>query len=166
MALLVHYLTGMKYVVTSGSTAWAFASRSEHCCLLLTACGADAVPGDDSTPPVGEPAVTYWQDVEPIFYTNCQSCHTAGGIAPFAIDDPETAIVFAPIIAEQTASRLMPPWPPGGDTPPLAHVRTLTQTQIDDRRVGCGWFAARRSGETAAARRARGDRHRSDRARL
>ena len=101
-------------------------------CLLLAACGSDAVPGEETPTPDPTPrTTTYWQDVEPIFYTNCQSCHVAGGIAPFAIDDPELAIAFAPLIAEQTASRVMPPWPPGGDTPALAHVRTLTQAQID-----------------------------------
>jgi hypothetical protein len=95
---------------------------------LLFACGTDAID-----PPAPEPeplAPTYWQDVEPIFYTNCVSCHTAGGIGPFAIDDPETAIAFAPLIAEETASRAMPPWPPGGDTPALRHVRVLTEDQI------------------------------------
>lgn len=101
-------------------------------CLLLAACGTDVAPaGEDDAPDDLPDVVTYWQHVEPIFYTNCQSCHTAGGIAPFAIDNAETAIAYAPLIAEQTASRVMPPWPPGGDTPPLAHVRTLTQTQID-----------------------------------
>ncbi len=102
--------------------------------VLLAACGTDAAPPDDDIPqdpPPDSTAVTYWQDVEPIFYTNCANCHTAGGIAPFAIDDPDTAIAFAPLIAEQTAARLMPPWPPGGDTPALQHVRTLTQAQID-----------------------------------
>ena len=102
-------------------------------CLLLVACGTDAVPTGptDPTPDPTPRTTTYWQDVEPIFYTHCQSCHVAGGIAPFAIDDPEVAIAFAPLIAEQTASRVMPPWPPGGDTPPLAHVRTLTPAQIE-----------------------------------
>lgn len=91
--------------------------------ILLAACGADTA-GDD------EPAaVTYWQDVEPIFYTNCQSCHTAGGIGPFAIDDPETAMAYAPRIAVETTALRMPPWPPGGDTPALLHTRALTDAQ-------------------------------------
>jgi mono/diheme cytochrome c family protein len=95
---------------------------------LWTACGTDtAAPPPDPQPT----APTYWQDVEPIFYTNCASCHTAGGIGPFAIDDPDTAMNFAPAIASKTADRTMPPWPPGGDTPALLHVRSLTQAQID-----------------------------------
>jgi len=95
---------------------------------LLAACGTDSAPppGDDAPT-----APTYYQDVEPIFATNCATCHTTGGIAPFAIDDPVAAATYAPLIATETAARRMPPWPPGGDTPPLLHTRTLTQAQID-----------------------------------
>lgn len=108
------------------------------CWLLLAACGTDAVAPEPEPEP--QPlAPTYWQHVEPIFYTNCVTCHTEGGIGPFAIDDPDTAIAFAAAIAEQTASREMPPWPPGGDTPALRHVRSLTQAQID---TIAAWAAA------------------------
>jgi mono/diheme cytochrome c family protein len=31
-------------------------------------------------------AITYWQQVEPIFQTNCITCHTDGGIGPFPLD--------------------------------------------------------------------------------
>lgn len=103
--------------------------------IALTACGTDAATTEPDPVPA---ATTYWQDVEPIFYTNCASCHTTGGIAPFAIDDPATAVAFAPQIVAQTAARVMPPWPPGGDTPPLLHARALTQAQIDTIQ---GWVA-------------------------
>ncbi len=100
--------------------------RIAACILVLAACGTDTAA------PEPEPvAATYWQDVEPIFQTNCVDCHTAGGIGPFALDDPDAAAAYAPAIAVQTASRAMPPWPPGGDTPALRHVRTLTPAQID-----------------------------------
>src|SRR5689334_19112475 len=82
---------------------------------LLAACGTDAAPDPGPSPPPAA-APTYWQDVEPIFATNCVTCHTAGAIGPFAIDDPDTAASFAPQIAAETAARRMPPWPPGGDT--------------------------------------------------
>jgi copper type II ascorbate-dependent monooxygenase-like protein len=99
---------------------------------MLVACGTDSAtpPGDDAPPPPPT-APTYYQDVEPIFATNCATCHTTGGIAPFAIDDPDTAVQYAPLIVTETAARRMPPWPPGGDTPPLLHTRTLTQAQLD-----------------------------------
>src|SRR4051812_17819106 len=104
---------------------------------LLAACGTDTTAPEDPPPTMAGP--TYYQDVEPIFYTNCTSCHTEGGIGPFAIDDPDTAMQFAPLIASETAAKRMPPWPPGGNTPALAHVRTLTQAQID---TIAAWTAA------------------------
>ena len=102
----------------------------------LAACGTDTA---DPDPDPSSGAPTYWQDVEPIFATSCAGCHTAGEIGPFAIDDPSTAASFAPQIAAETAARRMPPWPPGGDTPPLRHVRTLTQAQLD---TIAAWSAA------------------------
>ena len=107
--------------------------------FAIAACGTDSVAVDPDPDPDPIPAVTYWQHVEPIFQTNCVSCHTAGGIGPFEIDDAEIATAYASLIAADTASRVMPPWPPGGDTPPLAHVRTLTQEQID---LIAAWAAA------------------------
>lgn len=106
--------------------------------LLLVACGTDAIVSDPEPDPDPVALTTYWQHVEPIFYTNCVSCHTEGGIGPFAIDDPEIATTFASLIADQTASRAMPPWPPGEETPALEHVRSLTQDQID---TIAAWFA-------------------------
>jgi mono/diheme cytochrome c family protein len=103
---------------------------------LAVACGTDTAPDPDPDPPA---APTYWQDVEPIFATNCVSCHTAGDIGPFPIDDPEIASGYAALIAAETAARRMPPWPPGGDTPPLLHVRSLAQAQID---TIAAWAAA------------------------
>jgi mono/diheme cytochrome c family protein len=46
---------------------------------LVTACGTDATSDPEPEPPAGP---TYWQDVEPIFATNCVTCHTAGEIGP------------------------------------------------------------------------------------
>ena len=108
--------------------------------VLLAACGNDhavSTTAPDAAPPAAAP--TYWQDVEPIFATNCASCHTAGGIAPFAIDDADTAMTYAPLIATDTANLTMPPWPPGPLTPQLLHQRSLTQPQID---TIAAWAAA------------------------
>jgi mono/diheme cytochrome c family protein len=91
--------------------------------LLLAGCGNDIRATDTD-------AVTYWQDVEPIFQTNCITCHTDGGIGPFPLDNAETAAQLAPAIVAETEAGLMPPWPPGPDTPPLRHVRALTEDQL------------------------------------
>ena len=102
LALRVHEPGGMKNAFRSPLGLASLVSLP----ILAAACGTDSAPAGDDPPPDPTPHVaTYWQDVEPIFYTNCQSCHTAGGIAPFAIDDPDAAIAFAPLIRDQTASR-------------------------------------------------------------
>ncbi len=117
----------------------AFATRFSIISLAFAACGTDAAPSDPPPPDPQPGTPTYWQDAEPIFFTNCTTCHTAGGIGPFEIDVPEVAIAYAPLIASETAAKRMPPWPPGGDTPALLHVRTLTQAQLD---TIAAWAAA------------------------
>lgn len=69
---------------------------------------------------------TYYVDVQPILEKHCTSCHTAGGIAPFALDNPKDAVAWASRIAQVTQSEYMPPYPPGRDS----------QRFIDERRLG------------------------------
>jgi mono/diheme cytochrome c family protein len=68
---------------------------------------------------------TYYVDVEPILQKNCVSCHVAGGIAPFALDNPTDAVNWADRIAEVTKSGYMPPWPPATDSQPFLNERKL-----------------------------------------
>jgi mono/diheme cytochrome c family protein len=69
---------------------------------------------------------SYYVDAQPILEQNCNSCHTAGGIAPFALDNPKDAVKWATRIAQVTKSEYMPPYPPGRDS----------QRFIDERRLG------------------------------
>lgn len=71
----------------------------------VTACSSDSTNPDQ--PAV---AVTYWQDAVPIFETHCMECHQQGGIAPFRLDDFETAKLHAANIRNLTQARTMPPW--------------------------------------------------------
>lgn len=81
-----------------------------------------------SPPPVSGP--TYHTDVAPIVSRSCSGCHGSGGIAPFSIQTYAEASSLAPLIAMAVESRSMPPWMPGGDTPPLLHDRRLTDAEI------------------------------------
>lgn len=99
--------------------------------LLCSSLGLVACGGDDDGGGATPDGPTYWQDVQPLLYTHCSSCHTEGGIAPFALDDPQTVTAMAGLIAKEVNARTMPPWPPGGATPALLHSRALTQEQID-----------------------------------
>jgi hypothetical protein len=92
--------------------------------LLLSACKGD--PSDDDTgtgettdaetstgdvPTTGEAAgPTFWQDVAPIYFKSCVTCHQPGGIAPFRLDTAEEAATWAAASAGATTMRTMPPW--------------------------------------------------------
>lgn len=75
---------------------------------------------------------TWYKDVLPIVQAQCQGCHVAGGIAPFALETYAQAKVMAAAMADAVAQRRMPPWMPdpscGG---PFVNERILTQAQID-----------------------------------
>lgn len=60
----------------------------------------------------GEPSATptFHKDIEPILQRSCQSCHTAGKIAPFALTTYEEAKTVASLMVTSTQDRSMPPW--------------------------------------------------------
>jgi hypothetical protein len=85
---------------------------------------ADAAPSYDVGP------VTYYKDVQPILAAHCQMCHTAGGIAPFALGTYEDAKPVAAIMAAETWQRLMPPWMPAQGCGDFRDARVITDEQI------------------------------------
>ncbi len=54
--------------------------------------------------------ISYAEDVAPIIVDKCASCHTEGGIAPFAMDSYEVVKGFAPMIRESVRTDRMPPY--------------------------------------------------------
>ena len=77
--------------------------------LGLVLLGASCSSDEKKPEPTGS-AVSYWQDVAPIFEQRCLSCHQEGGLGPFRLDDYETAKAHAAGIRAQTQARLMPPY--------------------------------------------------------
>ncbi|MFT3836829.1 MAG: hypothetical protein QM723_07515 [Myxococcaceae bacterium] len=73
---------------------------------------------------------TWAQDVAPLVSKNCSGCHVSGGIAPFALGSYADAKPMAAAMAADVASKKMPPWMPGADTPALQHARVLTDAEI------------------------------------
>lgn len=70
------------------------------------------------------------EDVACIIYSNCSSCHSAGGIAPFPLLSYDHARIYASAIKEVISEGNMPPWPPDPDYRPLADERMLTEAEI------------------------------------
>jgi hypothetical protein len=70
---------------------------------------------------------TYAQDVKPILDGRCANCHTAGGIAPFALDNYADAKSHAAVIADAVQESRMPPWRAGA-----ADVTYLRNPSLSD----------------------------------
>lgn len=86
----------------------------------------------------GAAYVTFYRDVMPILQQNCQVCHRPDGanlggmVAPMSFMNYEETRPWVKSIAQQVATREMPPW----DASPDQHgvfenERVLTQDQID-----------------------------------
>ncbi|MGI9518818.1 MAG: redoxin domain-containing protein [Pirellulaceae bacterium] len=58
----------------------------------------------------GQHAVTYCNQISRILQRNCTSCHRAGEIGPFALDDYDEVTGWAGMIQEVVNERRMPPW--------------------------------------------------------
>jgi hypothetical protein len=81
--------------------------------LGASAGGSSSGGGGDASISAGAPAltdVTFHKDVEPILQKSCQSCHVAGGIAPFPLLTFAESRVYGRAMVNATASRIMPPW--------------------------------------------------------
>ena len=89
--------------------------------------------GDDAPSPATSTAPTYWQDMAPLFEDHCMHCHREGGIAPFRLDDYQTAKAWAPQIQAATAARTMPPWATtsDGSCGEFKDSLALTEAQIE-----------------------------------
>ncbi|MDP2311581.1 MAG: hypothetical protein Q8P41_01645 [Pseudomonadota bacterium] len=74
---------------------------------LLAAC--DGGPGAPA-PAAAEDAPTWHADIAPIVQEHCGSCHVAGGVAPFALDDYAAAAPMAASMAAAVEAGTMPPW--------------------------------------------------------
>lgn len=81
--------------------------------LGLVACeggegGADASAGEDES--AGEVETRFWDDVAPIYFARCVTCHQQGGIAPLRLDTYEDAKAWGEAALAATTARTMPPW--------------------------------------------------------
>ena len=83
--------------------------------LALPACGGSDDQPNRPGPSTDAVPVTFWKDVAPVVQQRCLSCHREGGIAPFRLDNYETARLRAPLMAAAVKSRTMPPWLATGD---------------------------------------------------
>jgi hypothetical protein len=73
--------------------------------LTVGACGGSGSGRQTTTG-----AVTFWQDVAPIYNSKCVRCHQQGGIGPFPLDDYADAKANAAMEKAYTSAGVMPPY--------------------------------------------------------
>ena len=74
--------------------------------------------------------VNYSQQIAPIIYNNCTTCHRTGQVTPFTLMSYADVKQHAPTIAAVTQSGYMPPWKPEAGWTSFRDQRGLTAGQI------------------------------------
>ncbi len=100
--------------------------------VVLVAC-------DDGTTPPDPEALTFYEDVAPIFAENCLGCHSEGGIGPFELVTYEDAAEWPTEIRASVMSRAMPPFKidNSGDCHTYRDARWLTDEEMN---TIAGWI--------------------------
>ena len=83
-----------------------------------------------ATPRAQTSTTTFSEQVAPILFTNCTTCHRPGEAAPFSLLSYRDARPLAKAIAAATASRVMPPWKAAPSDYAFDNARRLTDEQI------------------------------------
>ena len=74
--------------------------------------------------------VTFHQDIAPIIYANCTSCHRDGESAPFPLSNFEEVSKKARTIKRVVNDRYMPPWHASPELTHFADLRRLAEEEI------------------------------------
>jgi thiol-disulfide isomerase/thioredoxin len=77
------------------------------------------------------PSVTFSNQVARIVQKNCETCHRAEGVAPFALSNFEQVKGWASTIKEVVIERRMPPWHADPKHGKFSNARSLAQDEID-----------------------------------
>jgi len=88
-----------------------------------------AAPLAAQNPPSASPP-TYVDDIAPILYRSCASCHRPGESAPFSLLSYDDAKQYATQIAAAVRTRSMPPWLPEHGYGDFANESRLTDDEI------------------------------------
>lgn len=97
---------------------------------ITRAPGKGCVLMPSSVPPSAG-AVNFADHVRPILDAHCTSCHRAGEVAPFSLIGYANAKKWAPMIANVTASRQMPPWKAVHGYGDFRFENTLSESEIE-----------------------------------
>jgi hypothetical protein len=100
----------------------------------LVLCGGGAAIGrlaaQDRAQAPAPSTPTFSEDVAPIFYRSCVSCHRPGEIGPMSLISYSDVRPWARSIREKVGSRVMPPWHADPHYGTFRNDRSLSQTEV------------------------------------
>ena len=126
----------MRHPQSRGGAAVRVPFRQSKCLpLLLVASTAllclSLLPPALSPVHAADQPITWRQQIAPIVYKNCASCHHAGGSAPFDLTTYTQAKRWAAQMQTVTGSRYMPPWLPAAGHGDFAGDRRMSAIDIE-----------------------------------
>ncbi|MBC8089487.1 MAG: cytochrome c [Phycisphaerae bacterium] len=72
---------------------------------------------------------TFAEDIAPILYKNCTSCHHTGGLGPFSLVEYDSAKANLRDIRDAVSTQQMPPWHAAGEHGVFLNDRRLTENE-------------------------------------
>jgi mono/diheme cytochrome c family protein len=109
--------------------------------LAAAAVGAYTFRSPAAAAPEKPVRAATWTDVAPILAQHCVSCHTVGGVAPFPLTNAADAHRYAQSILAAVQLGVMPPWPPGRDSPAFVGESRRVLTPAEKATIR-SWVAA------------------------
>ncbi len=80
---------------------------------------------------------TFAEDIAPIVFKNCTSCHRSGGLAPFSLLDYDSAAAYLDEMRDMVSTGQMPPWQADGPRGVFRNDRRLSDA---DRQTILRWL--------------------------
>jgi len=74
--------------------------------------------------------ITYSEQIAPLIYKNCTSCHRPGEAGPFNLLTYRDAVSRAKLLKFVTQTRFMPPWPVDASYSHFTDEKVLTENEI------------------------------------
>lgn len=93
--------------------------------------GESTTAADESGTTGSEADVVYWRDIKPIVDARCGACHSADGVAPFALGTYDEVALYGEAMLAQIGTGLMPPWPVSPDCNDYLHDPSLADAEKD-----------------------------------
>ncbi len=82
-------------------------------------------------PVIANAQVTFTEQIAPIIYNKCASCHHKGDIGPMPLTNYEEVKKASKMVQYVTGKKIMPPWMPDTSYSHFLNERTITEHEIN-----------------------------------